>query len=209
MSFNLLNRRIEYVRQKIRLTDVMKHFGHRYRLHGNMLCPFHEEENPSARLYADQDTFWCWVCSPNHGVDVVEYVILALGIEEDVKAHLHQKGRDLDKAHSIATLRGLEYLEQEFNLGFLSEPWEQRLMDALRREAPREDPERYWRDSHIQILRILNLHRPAPAEAFWNYAHGIARLFPLRKSPVSEQRPLWTELRQAIAAGQPTHAPAV
>lgn len=195
---NLLARRIDYVREKIRLTQVMDHFGHRYRLHGNMLCPFHEEENPSSRLYYEQDTFWCWVCSPNHGVDVVEYVILALGLEEDVKAFLQQKGRSTEKAHSIATLRALEYLEAEFNLGFLSEPWEQRLMDALRREAPREDPEKYWRDSHHQVLRILNLSRPA-LEGIKIYAEGISKLLPLRKASIEEQRPLWAELRRSIS----------
>lgn len=184
-------RRIEFVRAKVRMTQLMDHFGHRYRLHGNMKCPFHDDTNPSARLYADQDTFWCWTCSPDHGVDIIEYVILELSLVEEVRGN---RKLSKEKLHSLATFKALEYLESEFSVGYLSEPWEQRLVDALRKELPPEDPRKYWRRSNLYVLRLLSGDR----EMLKVYSEFMLQLTPMKNAPIATQRPYWLRMREGL-----------
>lgn len=144
--------RINHLREKIRLRDVMRHFGHSYRTNGNMLCCWHSEKNPSARLYDEQDTYWCWVCAPGHGVDIVEFVCIELGLFEE------------RPTRGSAILAALDFLEENFATSYEGTPWENRMaeeLDKLHRPVP-EDTEKYWRARHQGILRQLcGIRNPA------------------------------------------------
>lgn len=39
----------------------------------NFSCPFHEDVNPSARIYVDSNKIWCWKCAK--AWDVIELVV--------------------------------------------------------------------------------------------------------------------------------------
>lgn len=202
-----IDRRIEHLKEKIRLRDVMTHFGHRYRLHGNMLCCWHSERNPSARFYDDQDTYWCWVCSPSYGVDQIEFVIVELGLEVDVdldggiRSRLSDRGLEpakIDrKLRALAVIRAVEYLEDAFNTSYASTPWEQRLHKSLIRTIPKPDPGRYWRDQHVHILRLIS-QRPT-LENWTAYSNAVLPLYKRRSAAIEDQRPLWQALRAAIS----------
>jgi hypothetical protein len=192
----LLRRRIEHVRTNIRMAKVMEHFGHRYRTHGNMLCPFHAEQNPSARFYEDQDTFWCWTCAPQKGVDIIEYVLLELGFDADAPDSF-----PAEKKRAFGTIKALEYLELEFGVNYRLEPWEERLRSSLQRPharlSSREDARRYYRGSHIQVLRILGYL--ADRDKWVVYSGGIKLLSGMASAPVVEQQPLWSNLRSELS----------
>lgn len=194
---SIIHRRIEILKQNVKLTQVMDHFGHRYRLNGNMLCPFHEERNPSARLYAEQDTFWCWVCSPDHGVDIVEYVImeLSLDIEVDLRGEL-----DSARRRSRAILRAIEYLENEFGFAYQASDWENRLQRALTvgLALPPVDDAGYWRQSHIQVLKLLR-RLPCTPMKYQVYSYHMMGLGKLAAAPIADQRPFWGALRLELA----------
>ncbi len=184
---NLPRKRIEHLKSRIRMRDVMEHFGHSYRLHGNMLCPWHSEKNPSARLYDKQDSFFCWVCSPSHGVDIVEFVMIELSLEQD------------QPTRGVAVLKALDYLEEAFNTSHKSTPWEDKLSSALHRGVRVEDPVRYWRQSHLLLLQTLAQY-PSPDN--WKaYSISLQRLLPHENSPISSQRSLWLEARSSLTRG--------
>lgn len=174
------------------MTDVMSHFGHPYRENGNMLCPFHEEKNPSARLYTEQDTFWCWVCYPDHGVDVIEYVILAQGLEADAPSHL-----TAHKRHSVATILAVEYLEEVFGIGYEAEPWEARLNAALAPRHGKSNPEQFWNSQHQQLLlAMLSVDSP---EKWSVYAQLMRALGRLKTVPSHHQMKSWRAARKQLS----------
>jgi hypothetical protein len=178
----LLDKRISYLKENIRLRNVFEHFGVRYRTHGNMLCPLHDERNPSSRFYDDQDTS----CNPEHGVDQVEFVVQYLGLEGD-------------GSRGYAVLKAVEYLESAFGLSYTSTPWEARLATSLRRQhPPHPQPDRYWRSQHKHLLRLLA--STTRSDKWTLYADLIATLTPLKAAPITEQAPIWRSARATLAS---------
>jgi hypothetical protein len=177
------------------MRDVLSHFGHRYRTHGNMLCCWHSEQNPSARLYDDDDRFWCWVCAPAHGVDIIEFVNIELGLEVDV-----DPGNRLtpNQRHALATARAIAYLEEAFQVSYAATPWEQRLHQSLERHTPRPQPDRYWRDMHLHALRLLS--SSSNPDRWHLYSSALSVLSYHRNSSPEIQRPLWNALSAALVA---------
>lgn len=190
MDHSLIPKRIAYLKEHIRLRQVFDHFGYRYRTNGNMICCWHAETNPSARLYDSQDTYWCWVCSPERGVDIVEFVIIELGLERPEIPE--------NKRRAVAVIQAIEYLENAFNLSFEAEPWERRLYESLHRPEPVDSPHKYWHANHVQVLRILG---PIESPEKWKvYADHLRQLMPLKDQPISLQAPKWDDLRCELAA---------
>ncbi len=173
--------------------DVMTHFGHRPREFGNMICPWHDEMHPSAKLYHSQDTFWCFVCSPNHGVDQLEFIAIEQQFEWDV-----DPTNQLSKAkrHSIATIKSLEYVETELGIALELEPWEGRLSDSLRPKPVGEDPARYWRSRHEGLLRALATS--SQPDRFSSYSAHLAILVRLKHSPLGIQQTAWSQALRAL-----------
>ncbi len=170
------------------MTEVLTHFGHRYRTHGNMLCPWHQEKNPSARLYEEQNTIWCWTCAPNHGVDVVEFVVIELGLEED------------SPTRGVAVLKALDYLEEHFGTSYEGIPWQNRFTTSLHKlnnRAASFDPKRYWSLRHIQILRILASVENSSKWAVYDYHYLILR--DLLNADEDVQSPAWHSFASALS----------
>lgn len=176
------------------MRDVMLHFNHPFRVHGNMLCPFHEEENPSSRLYDSQDTFWCWVCSPNHGVDIIEYVILSQGLEADAPVYF-----TADKKHAIATINAVEYLEEVFDVAYEAQPWEARLNAALAPPRhPRADPVIFWNTQHQDLLlAMLSVESERKYEVYAKLLRPLGRL---KGAPSHMQVKSWRAARKALTS---------
>jgi hypothetical protein len=197
----ILPKRIAHIKETVRMTDVMRHFRYGYRTEGNMLCCWHEERNPSARLYENQNTYWCWVCAPGRGVDVIEFVLLELGLEEDLE------GVPEAKRHGIALYKALEYIEANFaGAEYQAAPYMERIAKATGpRPTPPVDPERYWAEQHMALLRQVQttLAEPVPAQAVWMaYEKAAVQMMDLRLTPPEQfERERLTNAMQVLRLG--------
>lgn len=170
------------------MTTLLQHFNHPYRVVGNMRCPWHGPDiHPSARLYEDQDTFWCWTCNPQHGVDVIEFVVIELQLEVEVDP----SGRlDPKKRRPLAILRALDYLEEQFNCAPDSEAYETRIANALAPPPPVKAMDRkYWTARHLQYL--MQLAGSSKSDRYQLYADALSELEPLMNQDPTLQAPVW------------------
>jgi DNA primase len=95
------------------------------------LCPFHDDNNPSMRVYPDRQSFRCWVC--NEGGDVFSWVqkrenvgfFDALRILAE-RAHLEMPNRSdkqvQQQAKKEEVLAALKWAELQFHEAFKSDP---------------------------------------------------------------------------------------
>lgn len=68
---------IKELKQRLRLSEVIVHYGLRPDKHGRLLCPFHPDKTPSLQLYPKTDTFCCFSTNCNAGTgDVIRFIEL-------------------------------------------------------------------------------------------------------------------------------------
>lgn len=68
---------IKELKQRLRLSEVIAHYGLRPDKHGRLLCPFHDDKTPSLQLYPKTDTFCCFSTNCNAGTgDVIRFIEL-------------------------------------------------------------------------------------------------------------------------------------
>ncbi|WP_198674162.1 CHC2 zinc finger domain-containing protein [Chitinophaga alhagiae] len=68
---------IKELKQRLRLSEVIAHYGLRPDKHGRLLCPFHPDKTPSLQLYPKTDTFCCFSTNCNAGTgDVIRFIEL-------------------------------------------------------------------------------------------------------------------------------------
>jgi len=65
---------IRDIKQRLTILAVLHHYGLKTNKHDMICCPFHEEKNPSLKVYPKTDTFHCFGCG-NTG-DVIEFIQL-------------------------------------------------------------------------------------------------------------------------------------
>ncbi len=61
-----------------------------------MTCPFHEDKDPSFRLYTDTDSFYCFSCKRGGGL--VSFLMYRDGISYDEALKLSGQSRDLESS---------------------------------------------------------------------------------------------------------------
>src|SRR5688500_12306019 len=68
---------IKELKQRLRLSEVIAHYGLRPDKHGRLLCPFHPDKTPSLQLYPKTDTFCCFSTNCDVGTgDVIRFIEL-------------------------------------------------------------------------------------------------------------------------------------
>lgn len=68
---------IKELKQRLRLPEVIAHYGLRPDRHGRLLCPFHDDKTPSLQLYPKTDTFCCFSTNCTAGTgDVIRFIEL-------------------------------------------------------------------------------------------------------------------------------------
>ncbi len=66
--------RVEAIRQHVTIFDVFDRMGLQVTPETQqMRCPFHKDNTPSARVFADQNKVYCWTCQ--RGWDVLDAVM--------------------------------------------------------------------------------------------------------------------------------------
>ena len=65
---------IPEIKSRLTIMQVVRHYGLEPNKYDMIVCPFHEDKNPSLKLYYETNTFNCFSCSANG--DVIEFIQL-------------------------------------------------------------------------------------------------------------------------------------
>lgn len=126
---------------------------------GRICCPFHDDQNPSLRLYEGSGGWWCFVC--NEGGSVIDFTAKLFG---------------------LSFLQAAKKLDHDFSLGLMDGSVDPN--DAVRRDKIRRQKEaarRQYRseyDSKCQEANeIRSMPLPPPGSPVWGeYAALLGRL---------------------------------
>lgn len=77
-SSRLCKEDYEEVKGRLSMRQVAEFYGYRLQRGSTCLCPFHNDNHPSMKIYPDDKGFYCWVCGA--GGDVVKFVGLLYGL---------------------------------------------------------------------------------------------------------------------------------
>lgn len=65
---------ISEIKSRLTIMQVVRHYGLKPNKYDMIVCPFHEDKDPSLKLYYETNTFNCFSCSANG--DVIEFIQL-------------------------------------------------------------------------------------------------------------------------------------
>ncbi len=65
---------IQEIKQRLSIETVLKHYGLQANPNNMLKCPFHEEKEPSLKIYPNTNTFNCFGCKANG--DAIEFIQL-------------------------------------------------------------------------------------------------------------------------------------
>ncbi|MFW5991560.1 MAG: CHC2 zinc finger domain-containing protein, partial [Candidatus Nanoarchaeia archaeon] len=63
---------INQIKQKLSITAVLAHYGIKPAKDSHIRCPFHEDDKPSMKIYADTNTYHCFGCGKTG--DVIQFI---------------------------------------------------------------------------------------------------------------------------------------
>lgn len=94
--------RVEVIKDNISIFDVMDKLGIEYpfRRTCQVHCPFHSDDNPSARVYEDTNKLWCWKCG-NKTWDVIELVTDSTGMKFKSALMWLEREFEIDRVKSL------------------------------------------------------------------------------------------------------------
>ena len=65
---------IQEIKQRLSIETVLNHYGLKANRNNMLKCPFHEETEPSLKIYPNTNTFNCFGCKANG--DTIEFIQL-------------------------------------------------------------------------------------------------------------------------------------
>jgi len=118
------------------------------------LCPFHEDHNPSMRVYPDRQSFRCWVC--NDGGDIFTWVMKreSLSFPEALEVlahriHLKVPQRSAQEAQQQArradVFEVLEWAQNQFHEYLLGSPDAQEARDYIKSRGYTDETVKAWK----------------------------------------------------------------
>lgn len=90
---------IQEIKQRLSILAVLSHYNLQPDRHQMLKCPFHEDDQPSLKIYTETNTFNCFGCGANG--DVIEFI---------------QKKENLNKHQALVKATGLAGLPAETNV---------------------------------------------------------------------------------------------
>lgn len=133
--------RIDFSETKLPMRDVAQRYGIEVDARGNCKCPFHNDHDPSMKLYDGARGWYCWVC--NEGGDAVDFV---------------------QKLFSLSAPDAAKKICADFGLSATTSPQAQ--SEYLRRRAvERRELEAFrseYNVNHKERRDFLRMERPSP-----------------------------------------------
>ena len=159
------------IKEAIPMREAVVQYGFEPDRVGRICCPFHDDQNPSLRLYEGSGGWWCFVC--NEGGSVIDFTAKLFG---------------------LSFLQAAKKLDHDFSLGLMDGSVDPN--DAVRRDKIRRQKEaarRQYRseyDSKCQEANeIRSMPLPPPGSPVWGeYAALLGRLDYLETSWFEENR---------------------
>lgn len=147
------------IKEAIPMREAVVQYGFEPDRVGRICCPFHDDQNPSLRLYEGSGGWWCFVC--NEGGSVIDFTAKLFG---------------------LSFLQAAKKLDHDFSLGLMDGSVDPN--DAVRRDKIRRQKEaarRQYRseyDSKCQEANeIRSMPLPPPGSPLWGqYAALLGRL---------------------------------
>lgn len=68
-----MNQAAELIKQQISMSDIFRQYGFQVRRGGFILCPFHSEDTPSLKTYANDTRWKCFGCG--RGGTAIDFVM--------------------------------------------------------------------------------------------------------------------------------------
>ena len=146
------------IKEAIPMREAVVQYGFEPDRVGRICCPFHDDQNPSLRLYEGSGGWWCFVC--NEGGSVIDFTAKLFG---------------------LSFLQAAKKLDHDFSLGLMDGSVDPN--DAVRRDKIRRQKEaarRQYRseyDSKCQEANeIRSMPLPPPGSPVWGeYAALLGR----------------------------------
>ena len=159
------------IKEAIPMREAVVQYGFEPDRVGRICCPFHDDQNPSLRLYEGSGGWWCFVC--NEGGSVIDFTAKLFG---------------------LSFLQAAKKLDHDFSLGLMDGSVDPN--DAVRRDKIRRQKEaarRQYRseyDSKCQEANeIRSMPLPPPGSPVWGeYAALLGRLDYLENDWFEENR---------------------
>nr|WP_321485491.1 CHC2 zinc finger domain-containing protein [uncultured Draconibacterium sp.] len=63
---------IREIKQRLSILTVLNHYNLEPDRHQMLKCPFHEDDQPSLKIYTETNTFNCFGCNTNG--DAIEFI---------------------------------------------------------------------------------------------------------------------------------------
>ncbi len=123
----------EVIKSTLSMEDVAQRYGYEPNRSGFISCPFHSEDTPSLKIYAEPGRgFHCFGCGA--GGSVIDFVM---------------------KLYDISFPQAVVRLNADFGLGLTSERPDRRAVDRLRRGREKEAAEqKAYRDQYDAMSRL-------------------------------------------------------
>lgn len=147
------------IKEAVSARDAAARYGFEPDRAGRIRCPFHDDQNPSLRLYDGSGGWWCFVC--NEGGSVIDFTARLFG---------------------LSPFQAAKKLDREFGLGLMDGPEDPN--DAVRRDKvwrQKEAARRRYRSEYEarcrEAERIRSMPLPPPGSPLWGqYAALLGRL---------------------------------
>ena len=101
---------IDIIKAKVSPADAGRHYGLKTSRNGMALCPFHNDTNPSMKLYDDH--FYCFACGAHGDVIDLTAKLLGLNFAEAVRRLAADFGIGPNNDPPMGTLPQRPYLSQ-------------------------------------------------------------------------------------------------
>ncbi|TQI68978.1 CHC2 zinc finger domain-containing protein [Clostridium sp. KNHs216] len=147
------------IKETLTMADVAARYGFEVNRSGDMLCPFHNDSEPSLHVYPGSRGWWCFVC--NEGGTVIDFVA---------------------KLFNINTRQAAIRIDNDFALGLstekpdraaVSKELQRRRKEQAELAAYRADYDAKCREAYL----IRSALKPPPDSPLWGeYAALLGRL---------------------------------
>lgn len=153
----------KYIIDTVPMRSVAEHYGFELSRSGQIKCPFHDDKNPSMKIYEGNRGWYCFTCG--HGGSVINFVSELFNIEK----------RD-----------AMRKINEDFHLGIVCEkPTKEAAMNAYRQklkaESELEQLDAYraeYRAKCAEYRQIGEISKPTentPYEALTAYFKALWR----------------------------------
>ncbi|MBW7573891.1 CHC2 zinc finger domain-containing protein [Caproiciproducens faecalis] len=147
------------IKEAIPMQAVAVRYGFEVNRAGYMLCPFHNDSQPSLHVYDGTRGWWCFVC--NEGGSVIDFVA---------------------KLFQLNARQAAIRIDNNFHLGLSTERPDNREIDRWKQEQAKKQAELNvfradYNDKCREALTIRSLPKPPPSSPLWGqYAALLGKL---------------------------------